>query len=54
MGAKSKSLRASKVLGQLGGIIFGLERLRHKFAIRFLQQNLDAAFGFFQLFLAVA
>ena len=52
-GAKSK-LRAPLALAQLGGFIFGLKRLRYKFAIRFLQQNFDAAFRFFQLLLAVA
>jgi hypothetical protein len=35
-------------------LFFRLERLGHQFPVRFLQQNLDAAFGFFELLLALA
>lgn len=38
----------------LAGFIFRLKRLRRNLAVRFLQENFDTAFCFFQLFLAVA
>ena len=36
------------------GVFFGLEWLGHEFSIGFLQQDFDAAFGFFELLLALA
>ena len=33
-------------------LFFGLERLSNEFAVGFLQQNLNTAFRFFELFLA--
>ena len=36
------------------GFFFRLERLGHEFSVGFLQQDLDAAFGFFELLLALA
>jgi hypothetical protein len=36
------------------GLFFRLERLSDEFSVGFLQQNLDAAFGFFELLLALA
>ena len=37
----------------MGWTIVGIERLGHHFAVSFLQQNLYAAFGFFQLLLTL-
>jgi hypothetical protein len=50
-GSKSDALSVQR---KLGGFIFGLERLRDKFAIRLLQQNFHAAFRLFELLLTLA
>ena len=50
---KSKP-NATSVRQPLGRFIFGLERLRGKFAIRLFQQNFHAAFRLFELLLTVA
>src|SRR4029077_19615069 len=40
--------------GASGGFFFGLERLLRNLAVGLLQENLDAALGFFKLLLAFA